>query len=78
MKTPQKTEGAFPGKHFIVRRCKWSQMKERPKMHVGHLSDFLFKGPVSLKIAKAVKKWQYVHTLFRENGALHGVVNGPK
>ena len=31
----------FPGKRCIARLCKWSKIKERPKLQVVHPSDFL-------------------------------------
>ena len=41
------TEGTFSGKTLHCRGCKWSQMKERPRVQLDHLFDF--KGPLSLK-----------------------------
>ena len=50
----------FLRKRFIAHRCKWSQIKERPKMQMGHLSDFSFRGSLSLKNIKNPKKYQSV------------------
>ena len=44
-------------------------------MHVDHFSDFLSKGPlVHEKIKNPKNDQEY---LFRKNGALHDVANGP-
>ena len=45
----------FPGKQCTAQCCKWSLVKERPKMQVGHLSVFyLFKGALFSKKAKSL------------------------
>ena len=69
-------EGTFPensAMHDVANGAKWKNVQ---KCRWVIFPIFYLWDPSPLKMKKDPIKWQRV--LFRENGALYGVANGPK